>query len=453
MKDKGKRKKLEKQMLAIYKKHNEQEINPVQNITYNNELMMESDNNHAIYGMEDVLQVELKEDKTMIGLYQDGQEIAIINSNSQVIFTEEYLMQMKEISPQIYMMLKQLNSEPIELIVPEKNDKNLPQISDDMELPDFTLTKEELDIQVEIEEKENIQIPELEEPEEKDDEEKIATKMGVSKSDIKSFTRIDPKEKITDAKSFEDIANIKHKGYTDIYVTVNKGKGNSRFTFWGVTRDGQAEQVPGLEERMGVNTGKTINKINRDGTEVKEEQSAALFTLPNGREGFSVEIGQYGISEVTYIRKDPTQNKYIGSKINSSTNRPTTREVKEFMNDARTTDSELQDVIEKAEHQLDETEKTNIRNIDDNPDNDMAIDMDANINLHDGTTTTLRKEAERYDISPDEYRTKFEEKEGDCISDKVEAIREEEREKEEEEYYRDGRLTPEEEALKRRGLL
>lgn len=57
------------------------------------------------------------------------------------------------------------------------------------------------------------------------------------------------------------------------------------------------------------------------------------------------------------------------------------------MNDSRTTDRELQKTIDKKEHQLSETEKTNIKNIDYNPNNDVAMDMDAKIEMHDGADT------------------------------------------------------------------
>lgn len=90
--------------------------------------------------------------------------------------------------------------------------------------------------------------------------------------------------------------------------------------------------------------------------------------------------------------------------MNSSTQKPTTREVQEFMNDSRTTDAELKETIDKTEHQLGETSETKLRNVDDNPDNDVEIDMDQEITLHDGTITTLAKEAEALNIAPDEYK-------------------------------------------------
>ena len=98
------------------------------------------------------------------------------------------------------------------------------------------------------------------------------------------------------------------------------------------------------------------------------------------------------------------------------------------MNDSRTTDAELKETIDKTEHQLVETSETKLRNVDDNPNNDVEIDMDQEITLHDGTITTLAKEAETLNIAPDEYKKQFAEREADCYADKVELIREEQAE-------------------------
>ena len=280
-------------------------------------------------------------------------------------------------------------------------------------------------------EEENIQeVNNEQEPEnEEESMEQIARQSGITKDDIKSCSEINPHERITDQKSFEDIANVTGK-YSKIFVVSanSQTRGNSLYSFWGMTQDGKMEPVKGLEERQGVNTGKSIYSINRDGSQVKEQQTSALFTMPNQREGFSVTIGQYGIIETTYIRRSPNENKNIGSTVNSSTQKPTTREVQEFMNDSRTTDAELKETIDKTEHQLGETSETKLRNVDDNPNNDVEIDMDQEITLHDGTITTLAKEAEALNIAPDEYKKQFAEREADCYADKVELIREEQAE-------------------------
>lgn len=459
------KKKIEQQMIEIYKKYQQSDENPVTSISYYNQLILQSGKSLRMFGLQDVYPVGIdgtrKMEKNKIVLYQDEMEIATIDESSSIVFSQEYLMQMKALSPEIYSLLQEINGQHFELPELQQEDQKLPDINANDEVENFSMNREELEAK-EQENSQETQEQEMEETEkepksEEDNIEKIASKSGLTTADIKSCSTIDPQEKITDSESFEDIANVTGQ-YTKIFVVASNrnSKDNSRFAFWGLTPDGQVEQIPGLEERNGVNTGKSIYAINRDGSEVKEQQTAALFTLPNQREGFSVTIGQYGIVETTYIRRSPEENKFIGSTINSTTQKPTTREVKEFMNDSRTTDREIGETIDKTEHQLDETSKTHIRNIDDNPDNDVALDIDAEIELHDGTVTTLREEAEKLNISPEEYAKTFEEVEGDCPSDKIETIRlehESQEEEREDEKERGERLTPEEEALRRRGLL
>ena len=357
---------------------------------------------------------------------KDGQMKMGTIENGVITFTPEYLQMMEELSPIIYqsLMLQQGKKYEIsEAFVEHTKD------GQELQLNPMEMTKEEIVKAMQDREQEqgkNLEDKEkLQDQEPKDEEkamEELAIKTGMSIDDIKSCSSLDPKEKITDQQSFEDITNTRGK-YTRIYSVASnsKTKGTSRFTFWGITPDGKVEQLPGLEERDGVNTGKEIYSMNRDGSVVKEKQTSALFMLKNGEEGFSVTIGQYGMIEIDFIRKDPTQNKYLGVTLNTEHEKPTTREVQEFMNDARTTKDELEGIIDKTKHQLDEheSETTMLQNIDDNPNNDKAIDIDEEIEMHDGTVTTLRKEAEKYNMSPEDYIKYFEEARGNCTSDKI----------------------------------
>ena len=433
---------IKENMLTLYKAHQEEEKNPVDEISYYKQIVLQSEKSQIMYGLQDVYPVNIKEPEKFYGnrilLYQNGTPIAMIDENSNIKFSNEYLEQMKSLNPSIYALLHSMNGKHYELPQIQEVSEKLPNINSKQEVEDFKLSKEELEnakqnetIGQGMSEEENIQeVNNEQEPEnEEESMEQIARQSGIAKDDIKSCSEINPHERITDQKSFEDIANVTGK-YSKIFVVSanSQTRGNSLYSFWGMTQDGKMEPVQGLEERQGVNTGKSIYSINRDGSQVKEQQTSALFTMPNQREGFSVTIGQYGIIETTYVRRSPNENKYIGSTVNSSTQKPTTREVQEFMNDSRTTDTELKETIDKTEHQLGETSETKLRNVDDNPNNDVEIDMDQEITLHDGTITTLAKEAEALNIAPDEYKKQFAEIEADCYADKVELIREEQAE-------------------------
>lgn len=490
-----KRIEIQKQMIEIYKTHQGKTQELITSISYYNKLVFPGqestkeqekaenitvNNTEARFAIDGALAVTINLNGDMenykIELYYNGKEIGVIDENSTLTFSQDFLQEIKEHSEISYKILQQANGKTYEMPELYEIDESLPKIGDE-EIENFALSKEELELmqgqskeadekgqtepESDQEQDEEQTQEDKDEPKSEDDISKIAQSSGLTKDDIKSCSTINPKERITDAESFEDIANVAGQ-YTKIFVVASNEntQGNSRFAFWGLTPDGRAEQIPGLEERNGVNTGKSIYSINRDGSRVKEEQTSALFTLQNGKEGFSVTIGQYGVVETTYIRKSPEENKFIGSSINSTAQKPTTREVQEFMNDSRTTDRDLQETIEKTEHQLEESGETHIRNIDDNANNDVAIDIDAEIKLHDDTVTTLRKEAEKLGMTPEEYRNKFEETKGDCFSDKIETIRIEhgvpddadiDTDDENESMDRGGRLTPEEEALRKLG--
>ena len=433
---------IKENMLILYKAYQDGEKNTVDEISYYKQIVLQSEKSPIMYGLQDIYPVNIKKPEKIYGnrilLYQNGTPIAMIDENSNIKFSNEYLEQMKSLNPSIYALLHSMNGKHYELPQIQEVSEKLPNINSKQEVEDFKLSKEELEnakqnetIGQGMSEEENIQeVNNEQEPEnEEESMEQIAKQSGITKDDIKSCSEINPHERITDQKSFEDIANVTGK-YSKIFVVSanSQTRGNSLYSFWGMTQDGKMEPVQGLEERQGVNTGKSIYSINRDGSQVKEQQTSALFTMPNQREGFSVTIGQYGIIETTYVRRSPNENKYIGSTVNSTTQKPTTREVQEFMNDSRTTDTELKETIDKTEHQLGETSETKLRNVDDNPNNDVEIDMDQEITLHDGTVTTLAKEAEALNIAPDEYKKQFAEREADCYADKVELIREEQAE-------------------------
>lgn len=283
----------------------------------------------------------------------------------------------KAFYPEYMQYLQQLNL-AIYKVMDKQNGSNFPVINyQEINLPDLsTLSKEELEQKLQLLKGKNL--PEegaLEEKSSLDEEtsiEEFARKAGIQLSDVKSCSSLDPTEKITDEKSFEDITKTKGM-YTKVFMVASNSqtKGNSRFAFWGVTPKGKVEQIEGLEEREGTNTGKEIYVINEDGSCVKEKQTTALFTLEGMQEGFSITIGQYGILEAEYLRKSSTENKYIGSSINTTHQRPTRKQVQEFMNDGKTNKQELDESIEKTEGQLSVSPTTRIENIDNNPNNDI----------------------------------------------------------------------------------
>ena len=239
---------------------------------------------------------------------------------------------------------------------------------------------------------------------------------------------------------------------------------NKKFAFVGITPEGEVEYLDNLETTGAMQTNVDIYSINRDGSSIQEKQTREMFKVKNSSDkSFTVTSGQYGILEVDYVRKDPNEEKFIGSIVETEHERPSTEQVKKFMNERRNNKYEIGEAIEKTEEQIGgeksdkdgelESGTTQLENIDKDDNNDKAMDVDEEITLHSGETTTLRKEAEKYDMTIEQYCDRFELTEGDCPSEKIETVRKEEEgpdtDDDDEPGGRGGRPTPEEEALDR----
>ena len=428
------------------------------------------------------------ENKTIKELYillgSDYFKIATIDENGNIQFTEEYLQYVQNISPLFYDVISKQNGKPFDIVAQELEINK--EISQEQSNENggantlagkraVTLNKEELE-ERSIErqqEAENGQNINPQNPQQKngnrslnDEQAKqvIAAKTGISLNELSACVSIKPTTMISDVDTFEDVTNTSGR-YVNCFVTYanSQSKGTSRFAFWGITPDGNVEQIPGLEEREGVNTGKEVYAVNHDGSEVKIKQTNALFLSEKGDTGFSVTFGQYGgieEMEIDYVRKDPSQNRYLATQIETSNQYAwTSKEVLEQNNEAKNSKDELQETLDKAEHQLGTTnsaienkngvvDKTNLDSIDTDPNTNQVINMETIIRLHDGTETTLYKEAENLNLSVSEYIDAYERAEGDCPASKVEQIRVQEQEREEE-RLREDRETPEEAALRR----
>ena len=93
--------------------------------------------------------------------------------------------------------------------------------------------------------------------------------------------------------------------YDEVQIVCEKSdnQNDGRFTMIGVKADGEKELVESVGQVEGINTGRTVTSINRDGTEVEEKEVKGLFQIA-GRpeEGISISVGNYNIPEVQYIQ-------------------------------------------------------------------------------------------------------------------------------------------------------
>lgn len=400
----NKEKQIKKKILNLYKNLKVNENEEITNIKFYKQMQIASQEINSMALEEDIYIVEkevIREKNVKEKVYElyleEAQRVAIISKDGEIIFDEGYLALLKERYKNLYEKIKIEDSKlSMDKILEENKEKE-----------QVEMKQEELEEKKQEKSKEN-------------EMKQISRVTGISQEEIRASAEINPNQKITYTENFYDIVPNTKK-YTKIYVVASNAstKGNSRFYFVGVTKDGITEPIEGLEVTEGTNPTEEILSINRDGSEVKEQQVSALFKVGDYNRGLAVSIGQTGIIEADYVRRTP-DDKYISSKINTTTNQIyTTKEVENFMSHEE--NAWMQDNVDKAREQIEESEsrKTNIKNIDDNEYNDKILDVDEKIELDNGQVTTIREEAQRMGIELDEYVRRCEEEKADTIQEKV----------------------------------
>lgn len=405
-----------------------------------------------------LVRVITNKEKVMYSIYDENQmEIATVDKNGTIKFTDYALEKYEQ------MLTKtDLEKSMLDRIKQADGKARFEEPAEQQE-KDINMTKSEIEAQKQQNKEQEGQ--KETQPQSKEEElQKIAQKTGMNPNEIQNCSTINPTQRLTDQDTFEDIANVKGK-YDNIYV-INANKAtdkNKKFAFVGITPEGEVEYLDNLETTGAMQTNVDIYSINRDGSSIQEKQTREMFKVKNSSDkSFTVTSGQYGILEVDYVRKDPNEEKFIGSIVETEHERPSTEQVKKFMNERRNNKYEIGEAIEKTEEQIGgeksdkdgelESGTTQLENIDKDDSNDKATNVDEEITLHSGETTTLRKEAEKYDMTIEQYCDRFELAEGDCPSEKIETVRKEEEgpdTDDDEPGGRGERPTPEEEALDR----
>ena len=347
---------------------------------------------------------------------EDNNLIATVDKEGNVLFSPEYLGNIDE------RYLETLDLEDAEFELPEELGKD-----------DIVLNSEELEME---ENKKRL-----------DDVSKVIGSNNInSYSEMKTdqtpaFEKVtnkqelDPNTRVTQTETLADmIPEIKEKGIVKIgvvYSDHSKGQ-NGRFSFVGLDKNGQIHNIDSLENTQGTTTGQTVTSINsRDGSVVEEEQVAGLVRI-NGRnslngqeEMLSVRVGQYGILEVDYVRADLSKDKedrYLSAPIETRNIRPTTREVREFMDKSKNVD--IEDELKRSEAEIDRDGETQVYNMDDTASNDVLTADDV-IVLEDGSKTTLRKEAAKAKVSVEDFVRRYNARTGKTPDEKIDDIHDE----------------------------
>lgn len=363
---------------------------------------------------------ENQQEKQLYEIYdKDNNLIATVDEMGKIQFQPEFLQSLKEISEEYY---NTLTLDDVEMEFPEE-----------LEQDDLILTKEEIEEKADNKKLEDIS---------KIIESKNINSYSEMKVDqtpkfekLTNKQEIDSDVRVTQTETLADmIPEIKEKGIVKIGVIYSNrtNNQNGRFSFVGIDKNGQIHTIDSLENVEGTTTGQTVTSINsRDGSAVEEEQVAGMVKI-NGRsnsnneeEMLSIRQGQYGILEVDYVRADLSRDKserYMSAPIETDNIYPTTREVRDFMDKSKNVN--MNDELRKADSEIDRDGETKMRNIDDTANNDYLTPDDIII-LENGAKTTLRKEAEKSKISPEEFTRRYNERSGNTPDEKIEAIQDE----------------------------
>ena len=406
--------------------------NCIEEISYYKDFQFEGTN----FGLEGAYIVKIKDDSILQNeissrkeddlkesfiyeIYDDNKDlVASVNERGEIIFDNAYLERLKE-GRELY--FNQLDLDLAEFELPDEREKD-----------SITLKKDELE-KLENDKK-------LENTSKLTGEKEIKLYSEMNTNQKPLFDKLTNKQeldaniRVTQTETLADmIPEIKEKGYEKIGVVYSdsvKGQ-NGKFSFVGITKEGEIGTIDSLENTQGTTTGQTVTSVNsRDGSQVEEEQVAGMVRI-NGRkrvgqeEMLSVKVGQYGVLEVDYVRAELSKDKeirYISAPIETRNLRPTTRDVREFMDRNRNTN--MKDELNRAKPEIDRDGETRVENIDDTASNDY-IQADEIIVLKDGTKTTLRKEAQKDKVSVEDFVRRYNQRGGKTPDEKINNIHDE----------------------------
>ena len=217
---------------------------------------------------------------TTYEIYDENQNlIATVDAEGNLTFSEEYMEKLENLPPEYYDMIN-LNSR--EFSLQEMGEQDLELSAKDIEK--YEEKNKEIDFDKE--------------------EKEAAEAIGIEKDNLRTLAVINPHTLITANETLGQIIPELNK-YSEVQISCEKSdnQNDGRFTMIGVNADGTKEQVQSVGQVEGINTGRTVTSINRDGTEVEEKEVKGLLQIA-GRpeEGISISVGNYNIPEVQYIQ-------------------------------------------------------------------------------------------------------------------------------------------------------
>ena len=156
--------------------------------------------------------------------------------------------------------------------------------------------------------------------------EQLEEELQLDKGDIRSCTKIKLtgkdnvfKRQVPECKEFDEVLLV--------YISSQ-----DCFRFVGLKRGKKPKFLESIEPSQG--TMKKSMDIDAEDGKVEQQNIHRLMKFTDSKDyDFSVKIGQYGYIELSTLRKDPVTNKYISTKVETTTQRPREKqkEVNELM--------------------------------------------------------------------------------------------------------------------------
>ncbi len=313
-----------------------------------------------------IIEQEEKEDGNIIEIEryytEDGEFLGGNNKSDQydfIILAKEY-----QDDKELLESLQKLNKEG-ELDLNKLEDDRLEEIALALGISKEEIKRmSEIDADKQIEDKE----ADREELEEQEEGKEIISKEKMEK--VSAKTEIKTNQKVTDYETMASLLNVEDKGYKKIAIINSdnfKDSGNTtRFSIVGVKEDGTAERIDTLEQGYGATPTKSINSLNRDGTDIEQEQVNSIFKIKGEKEKqIAVKIGAMGTIETSLVRTPAQDNQEaISIPIETSNIRYTTKETRELMNEKR--NPRVKEEIERINEHKELGCNPTIKDIDDN---------------------------------------------------------------------------------------